>query len=234
MSDKKDDKKKAPEAAAPAGEEGAPSKKSKLIFFVMIAAGAIALIGGSVGATLYFTGYFSHPPAEAQAEGKEGEHGGEHGAEGGEGHGEAKEEGEHGAEGGEGEHAEAGGGEEKSSAEVPESEKFAATYKPVTNADGKERDFTLNVPNSRKFVQFKVAYKTFYGEKIVERVTKHQIAIEAAIIATASQFGEEEMTSVEGRAKLAEALRDAMNDVLIRNEDFGGIDEVMFTHFVFQ
>jgi hypothetical protein len=25
-----------------------------------------------------------------------------------------------------------------------------------------------------------------------------------------------------------------MNDVLIRNEDFGGIDEVMFTHFVFQ
>jgi len=117
---------------------------------------------------------------------------------------------------------------------VPESEKFAATYKPINGADGKERDFTLNVPNSRKFVQFKVAYKTFYGNKIVERVTKHQIAIEAAIIATSSQFGEEEMTSVEGRAKLAEALRDAMNDVLIRNEDFGGIDEVMFTHFVFQ
>ena len=228
MSDKKDDKKKAPEAAAPAGEEGAPSKKSKLIFFVMIAAGAIALIGGSVGATLYFTGFFKHPPAEAQEAGKEGEHGEKAGDE----HG-----GEHGAEGAEsaeGGHAEAGGGEEKSSAEVPESEKFSATYKPVTNADGKERDFTLNVPNSRKFVQFRVAYKTFYGNKIVERVTKHQIAIEAAIIATASQFGEEEMTSVEGRAKLAEALRDAMNDVLIRNEDFGGIDEVMFTHFVFQ
>lgn len=224
MADKKDDKKKAPEAAAPAGEEGAPSKKSKLIFFVMIAAGAIALIGASVGATLYFTGFFNPPAAEAKASEKEGEHA-EH-AEGGEG--------EHGGEAAEGEHGEAGGGEEKSSAEVPESEKFAATYKPINGADGKERDFTLNVPNSRKFVQFKVAYKTFYGDKIVERVTKHQIAIEAAIIATSSQFGEEEMTSVEGRAKLAEALRDAMNDVLIRNEDFGGIDEVMFTHFVFQ
>jgi len=224
MADKKDDKKKAPEAAAPAGEEGAPSKKSKLIFFVMIAAGAIALIGASVGATLYFTGFFNPPAAEAKAGEKEGEHA-EH-AEGGEG--------EHGGEAAEGEHGEAGGGEEKSSAEVPESEKFAATYKPINGADGKERDFTLNVPNSRKFVQFKVAYKTFYGNKIVERVTKHQIAIEAAIIATSSQFGEEEMTSVEGRAKLAEALRDAMNDVLIRNEDFGGIDEVMFTHFVFQ
>ncbi|NBR66745.1 MAG: hypothetical protein EBT79_05595 [Actinobacteria bacterium] len=231
MSDKKDDKKKAADAAVPAGEEGAPSKKSKLIFFVMIAAGAIALIGGSVGATLYFTGFFTHPPSETQAAGKEGEHGGE-GAEGDGGHGGG--EGGHGEKAAEGGHAEAGGGEEKPSAEVPESEKFTATYKPITNADGKERDFTLNVPNSRKFVQFRVAYKTFYGDKIVERVTKHQIAIEAAIIATASQFGEEEMTSVEGRAKLAEALRDAMNDVLIRNEDFGGIDEVMFTHFVFQ
>jgi len=223
MADKKDDKKKAPEAAAPAGEEGAPSKKSKLLSFVMIAAGAIALIGASVGATLYFTGFFNPPAAAAKAEG-------EHAEDHGEGHAEGKE-GEHGAEGGS---AEAGGGEEKSSAEVPESEKFAATYKPVAGADGKDRDFTLNVPNSRKFVQFRVAYKTFYGDKIVERVTKHQIAIEAAIIATASQFGEEEMTSVEGRAKLAEALRDTMNDVLIRNEDFGGVDEVMFTHFVFQ
>lgn len=227
MADKKDDKKKAPEAAAPAGEEGAPSKKSKLIFFVMIAAGALALIGASVGATLYFTGFFNPPTAEAKAGEKEGEHGDAAESERGGG-------GEHGEAAAGGEHGEAGGGEEKPSAEVPESEKFTATYKPVAGADGKERDFTLNVPNSKKFVQFKVAYKTFYGNKIVERVTKHQIAIEAAIIATASQFGEEEMTSVEGRAKVAEALRDAMNDVLIRNEDFGGIDEVMFTHFVFQ
>jgi flagellar FliL protein len=216
MADKKDDKKKAPDAAAAPGDEAAPTKKSKLLFFVLIAAGAIALIGGSVGATLYFTGFFSAPPAAAAADAK----GGEHGSAEGEGEGKGDAEG--------GESGEASGGEEKPSAEVPESEKFTATYKPI------ERDFTLNVPNSRKFVQFKVAYKTFYGEKIVERVTKHQIAIEAAIIATAGQFGEEEMTSLEGRAKLVEALRDAMNDVLIRNEDFGGVVEVMLTHFVFQ
>jgi flagellar FliL protein len=215
MSEKKDDKKKAPEAAAATGEEAAPSKKSKLLFFVMLAAGAIALIGGSVGATLFLTGYFSAPPVEV----KEGEkHGETHGEETA---GEEKAGEEHGS-------GEAAEGEEKPSAEIPESEKFTATYKPI------ERDFTLNVPNSRKFVQFKIAYKTFYGEKIAERVTKHQIAIEAAVIATAGQFGEEEMTSLEGRTKLVEALRDAMNDVLIRNEDFGGVDEVMLTHFVFQ
>jgi flagellar FliL protein len=65
-------------------------------------------------------------------------------------------------------------------------------------------------------------------------VAKHQIAIEASIIQTMAFYGEEELTSIEGRTRVAAALRDAMNDVLIRNEDFGGIEEVMFTHFVFQ
>lgn len=211
MAEKKDDKKKAPDAAAAPGEEAAPSKKSKLLFFVMLAAGAIALIGGSVGATLFMTGYFSAPPvAVKEGANADGEESGEGTSEGADGSDEAP------------------GGVKKSSATVPKSEKFTATYQPI------ERDFTLNVPNSRKFIQFKLAYKTFYGEKIVERVTKHQIAIEAAIIATAGQFGEEEMTSLEGKMKLVEALRDTMNDVLIRNEDFGGVDEVMLTHFVFQ
>jgi flagellar FliL protein len=181
---------------------------------VLVAAGALALIGGSVGATLYFTGFFSPKPVEAAKQEGEG-HGGEH-AEG------------EGDDSGEEAGPEAGGGEAKDSAEVPEAEKFAATYKPI------ERDFTMNVPNSKKFVQFKVAYKTFYGDKIVERVVKHQIAIEAAMLTAAAQFSEEELVSLEGRTRVAGALRDAMNDVLIRNEDFGGIEEVMFTHFVFQ
>jgi flagellar FliL protein len=213
MADKKDDKKKGAEAAPIEGEEGAPKKKSKLILIIGIVAGVLVLVGGSVGATLFLTGFFDlKPPAEAGAE-----HGGDaHAAEG-----------EHGAEG-----AASGpqvpDGPQLATKEIPPEERFAATYKPI------ERDFTLNVPNSRKFVQFRIAYKTFYGEKIVERVTTHQIAIEAAIIGTAGQYSEEEMVSVDGRARLATALRDAMNDVLIRNEDFGGIEEVMFTHFVFQ
>jgi flagellar FliL protein len=171
------------------------------------------LVGGSVGATLFLTGFFDPKPAAAA--------GAEQGADG------------HAAEGEPGADGEASGpqvpdGPQLQTKEIPEGERFAATYKPI------ERDFTLNVPNSRKFVQFRIAYKTFYGEKIVERVTTHQIAIEAAIIGTAGQYSEEEMVSVDGRARLAAALRDAINDVLIRNEDFGGIEEVMFTHFVFQ
>jgi flagellar FliL protein len=234
MAEKKDDKKKPAEAAAE-GADGAPKKKPKIILFVLIFVGVLIIAGGSVGATLYLTGFFkSKPAAEASAEGEEGAEGGHAGGEhgsaehgGGEhGGGEAKAGAEHGGgEHGGGEH---GGGEKKSDKELPKNEKFSATYKAI------ERDFTLNVPNSRKFVQFKVAYKTFFGERIVERVTKHLIAVEAAIISAAGQFSEEEMTSPDGRVRLAVALRDAMNDVLIRNEDFGGIEEVMFTSFVFQ
>jgi flagellar FliL protein len=213
MADKKDDKKKAPDAAPAEGEEGAPKKKSKLLLIIMVVVGVLVLIGGSVGATLFLTGFFDPKPAvtaDAAESGAAGAAEGETGAEG-----------------------EATGptvpdGPQLQAKEIPPGERFAATYKPI------ERDFTLNVPNSRKFIQFRLAYKTFYGEKIVERVTTHQIAIEAAIIATAGQYTEEEMVSVDGRARLAAALRDAMNDVLIRNEDFGGIEEVMFTHFVFQ
>lgn len=217
MADKKDDKKKAPDATAQAGEEGAPGKKSKLLFFVMIAAGALALMGITAGATLYLTGFFNSTPAQAKSAAQAGE-----GDEAGEGESGQTAEGAAAS-------ATPGGGPPRTTAKIPAGERFAATYKPVS-----DRDFTLNVPNSRRFVQFKVAYKTFYGEKIVERVSRHQIAIESAIITAASQFSEEEMTSLEGRARVATSLRDAMNDVLIRNEDFGGIDEVMFTHFVFQ
>jgi flagellar FliL protein len=215
MADKKDDKKKGPEAAPIEGDEGAPKKKSKLILIVGVVAGVLVLVGGTVGATLFLTGFFDKKPvAEAGAE---------HGGDGADGH---AAEGEAGAEGAAG--PKVPDGPQLETKQIPPEERFAATYKPI------ERDFTLNVPNSRKFVQFRLAYKTFYGEKIVERVTTHQIAIEAAIIATVSQYSEEEMVSIDGRARLAAALRDAMNDVLIRNEDFGGIEEVMFTHFVFQ
>ncbi|MBM4192518.1 MAG: hypothetical protein FJ196_05630 [Gammaproteobacteria bacterium] len=212
MADKKDDKQKAPDAAAAVGEEGAPKKKSKMMFFVLIAAGALALIGISVGATLFLTGFFNPPPPAAAAEAgtekdvaKEGEASDPH-----------------------------EGGEVKPDATIPEAEKFNATYAPVIGGNDEERDFTLNVPNTRRFVQFRLAYKTFYGEKIVENVKKHNIAIGAAILSSVAQFGEEELTSIEGRTRVASAVRDSMNDVLIRNEDFGGIDEVMFTHFVLQ
>ena len=65
MADKKDDKKKAPDAAPAEGEEGAPKKKSKLLLIIMVVVGVLVLVGGSVGATLFLTGFFDPKPAAA-------------------------------------------------------------------------------------------------------------------------------------------------------------------------
>ena len=236
MSGKKEEKEAAPEAGA---EGEAPAKpKSKLLLIIILVVVAIILMAGAAFGALYFTGFFKPKPAlpaaqmEANEDGemtkvvaKEGE--GKEGAEG-EAKGEGKE-GEAKGEGKEGEKGEKGKeGKEKESKKIPDKEKFEATYKEI------EKDFTLNVHDSRKFVQFKVAYKTFYGDKIVQRVTKHELPIRAAIINTLDRFSEDELSTAEGRERLQIAIRNAMNDVLIRNEDFGGIEEVMFTHFVFQ
>jgi len=197
----KDDKKAAEGEAG--GEEGAPKKKSPLMMIILIFAGALVLVGGSVGATLFLTGFFDPKPTPEEIEAAK-----------------AAEEA--------AKANELPAGPKLETKAVPAEQRFEATYSPV------ERDFTLNVPNSRRFIQFRIAFKTFYGEEIVERVAKHQIAIEASIIQTMGFYGEEELTAIEGRTRVAAALRDSMNDVLIRNEDFGGIEEVMFTHFVFQ
>lgn len=244
MSGKKEEKK---EAAPEAGAEGeaAPKPKSKLLLIIILVVVAIILMGGSAFGALYFTGFFKPKPAlpaaameanedgemvKAKAggagEGKEGE--GKEGAEGEKGSKEGGE-GKEGKEGEKGEKDKEGKeGKEKESKKIPEKEKFEATYKEI------EKDFTLNVHDSRKFVQFKVAYKTFYGDKIVQRVTKHELPIRAAIINTVDRFSEDELSTAEGRERLQIAIRNAINDVLIRNEDFGGVEEVMFTHFVFQ
>jgi flagellar protein FliL len=237
MSGKKEDKK---DAAPEAGAEGeaAPKPKSKMLLIIILVVVAIILMGGSAFGALYFTGFFKPKPAlpaaaaEANEDGemvkaKEGAAGEGHaGAEGEKG----SKEGEGGKEGEKGEKGEKGkeGKEGKESKKIPDKEKFEATYKEI------EKDFTLNVHDSRKFVQFKVAYKTFYGDKIVQRVTKHELPIRASIINTVDRFSEDELSTSEGRERLQIAIRNAINDVLIRNEDFGGIEEVMFTHFVFQ
>jgi len=230
MSGKKEDKK---EAAPEAGAEGeaAPKPKPKMLLIIILVVVAIILMGGSAFGALYFTGFFKPKPVlpaaavEANEDGemvkaKEGAAG--EGKEGAEGEKGSKESGE-GKEGEKGKE-----GKEKESKKIPDKEKFEATYKEI------EKDFTLNVHDSRKFVQFKVAYKTFYGDKIVQRVTKHELPIRASIINTVDRFSEDELSTSEGRERLQIAIRNAINDVLIRNEDFGGIEEVMFTHFVFQ
>jgi len=48
------------------------------------------------------------------------------------------------------------------------------------------------------------------------------------------QVPESELNKPEFRVELARKIRDAMNTLLEKYEDFGGIEEVLYTNFVVQ
>ena len=49
-----------------------------------------------------------------------------------------------------------------------------------------------------------------------------------------SEFSSEDIAGKEGKNNLAESLRDGINEVLVKVEGFGGIENVHFTSFVVQ
>ena len=49
-----------------------------------------------------------------------------------------------------------------------------------------------------------------------------------------SEFSSEDISGRDGKYKLAESLRDGINEVLMKVEGFGGIENVHFTSFVVQ
>jgi flagellar FliL protein len=48
------------------------------------------------------------------------------------------------------------------------------------------------------------------------------------------QIRAEEIDAADFRKRLAEKIRDEMNSTLQKLEDFGGIEEIVFTNFIVQ
>ena len=65
-------------------------------------------------------------------------------------------------------------------------------------------------------------------------VESHQLALRSEILTIMSEFSSEDISSRDGKYKLAESLRDGINEVLMKVEGFGGIENVHFTSFVVQ
>jgi len=49
-----------------------------------------------------------------------------------------------------------------------------------------------------------------------------------------STFSTEDISGREGKQKLADSLKNGINDVLMKVEGFGGVENVHFTSFVLQ
>jgi flagellar FliL protein len=241
-------------AAAPAAAAGdeAPAKSKKPI--VLIIAGVLALvviIAGTMVGTLFITGFFSkpQPSAEQQLTEEDG-----HGAPGADAHG-AKPADAQGAKPadakgdkkpadakgdkpadakGDKKPADAKGdkkpadGPPKLNKKSPDSPRFEYTYHQL------KRDFLSNLMSSKKVMSIQISIMTRYDERVFENVDKHEAALRSVILDVLRQTTEADLVRPEFRKDLAIKLRDAMNSLLEKLEDFGGIEEVFFTSFVVQ
>ncbi len=111
---------------------------------------------------------------------------------------------------------------------TPEEEIFTTTYYEFPG------NFTANLKGSKKFLQLSVGVSTQYDEQVMENVDSHQFALRSEILTIMSEFSSEDIAGKEGKKNLAETLRDGINDVLMKVEGFGGIENVHFTSFVVQ
>jgi len=209
------------------GEE----KKGKGPIVMIIVAGVVLLVllAGAIGGTLFATGFFDSKDKKA-AEAKIAElEAGKGDGHGGGGHG-AKDDGHGGKGDGHGAPAPAGG----ASGTAPVSKTAASMQRFEYRYVELEKDLLANLSGSKKVMSVKVAIMTRYDERVTSNIKKHEFALRSVAMDVLRQVKPEEVDLPEFRKRLAERLRDEMNQTLQKLEDFGGIEEIVFTNFIVQ
>ena len=192
--------------AAPAEEvvEGEPKKKKPILLILVIVLSVIILIMSVMFGTLYFSGFFEHK-SEAAAHEKVDEL--------------------------EKEAANAHNAVPEGPSKVKkeaEATRFENTYLEI------DKEFMTNITSSKKIMVVKVAVMTHYDSRVFDNVKKHEFAIRSAVLDVMRQSTEADVAKSDFRVELAAKIKVVMNDMLMKYEDFGGIEDVFFTSFVMQ
>jgi flagellar protein FliL len=112
--------------------------------------------------------------------------------------------------------------------EAPEATRFEKNYFQI------EKELMTNITGSKKVMVVQIAVMTHYDSRVFDNIKKHEFALRSAMLDLMRQTTEAEASKPEFRKELAIKLKDIMNSLLEEYEDFGGIEEVMFTSFVMQ
>ncbi len=221
--------------------EAEPKAKKPILLIVGGAVALLLVIVVAVGGTLFATGFFK-PKADLSAEQMlEGDAHGEaapaadaHGAADARGapaktdahgapdaHGAAAKTDAHGA-------PVKSGPPTKLTKKSPELTRFDFSYLKLEN------DFLSNLTGSRKVMSVQIAIMTRYDQRVLDNVKKHEMALRSVILDVMRQTVDADLGKPDFRKDLAVRIRDVMNTLLEKYEDFGGIEEVYFTSFVTQ
>ncbi len=214
------------EEAAVEGEE--PKSKKPLIMAILAILVSIILMAGAIVGTLFASGFFEKKDKHAVDE--------KVAAAGGDGHGAPAKEGQgagdgHGGGGGDG-HGAPAAKPGATGAPVPMASpsmaKFEVRYVEL------EKDLLANLTGSKKVMQIKVAIMTRYDDRVINNIKKHEFALRSVAMDVMRQIRAEDIDAPDFRKRLAEKIRDEMNGTLQKLEDFGGIEEIVFTNFIVQ
>lgn len=197
---------------APPGQKGRPGR------IIVMAAGAIVLVGGGFGAGLYAAGS-AMVGSGASAHAREGnkprlvpKSEQKHPAD---------------AEGG----GESGDGAAHAGQPVPAGEggdRYASNYYAM------DKEFTANLQDSVHFIQVGVAISTPYDDTVIQNLRTNDIAIRSAVLMTLGDTTEDQVFTSQGKEALAKRLVASINRTLEQKEGFGGVRNVYFTNFVVQ
>ncbi|WP_159977378.1 MULTISPECIES: flagellar basal body-associated protein FliL [unclassified Novosphingobium] len=95
-------------------------------------------------------------------------------------------------------------------------------------------DFTSNLKDSDSMVQASLACSTRRDGRVLQWLAKHELAIRSRLLEILADTPEEDATTIEGKERLNKRMTDAINQVLIQKEGFGGVDAVYFRNFIVQ
>jgi len=95
-------------------------------------------------------------------------------------------------------------------------------------------EFTSNLKGSDSLVQISLACSTRRDGRVLMWLKKHELAIRSALLNVLADTPEADIGSLEGKDRLQKRLTAAINQVLTKEEGFGGVDEVYFKSFLVQ
>ena len=213
-------------------EQTEEKPKKPIVKIIILALVVILLMALAVAGTLFATGAFSkkahidpdlaldEPADSAQSKGHGAPAGGDNGASK-DAHGAPKD-----AHGG----AAKGGVPQKKALPSDKDSRFEKSYMDLDE----KKALVANVAGSRKVMQVNLSLMTTYDDRVFKNVEKHRAALRSGALDVLRLTTEADLTRAEFRAELAVRLREKINSELERLENFGGIEEVFFTEFVFQ
>lgn len=95
-------------------------------------------------------------------------------------------------------------------------------------------EFTSNLKDSDALIQASIACSTRRDGRVLMWLKKHELAIRSAMLNVIADTPETDIQSLAGKEKLQKRLTAAINQVLTKEEGFGGVDEVYFKSFLVQ